>query len=248
MKRFALITAIGTLALGLVFTAVMAAQGPGRGLGARAGQQGLPCPYGYEQPGGLQTGWWTRVQPTTPEQKSFVETVAGLHEQIRLKKLETARLRAANAPDADVAKAESEARGLQTQLQDFMYQNRTTRQQLGGAGMGNGVRGRGAGAGAGYGGWWNSVQPNTPEQKALLDNVQSLHSRIRDAQLEMAGLQASNASQSELAKVQAKLDGLRNELHNTMLQSGGLRQQMGGVGTGKAMCGQGAGRGGRWAR
>lgn len=255
MKRIALITTIGILVLGLALTAVLAVQGPGKARGARAGQQGQPCPYGYDQPGGLQTGWWTSIQATTPEQKAFVADVAKLHEQIRTQNLEIARLRAANAPQAEIANAQARLDGLRNDMQNLMYKNRGIRQQMGGAGMRSGWQGRGAGAGrlgqpcpygydqtgAGLGGWWNYVQPTTPQQKAFVDSVKSLHARIRAEQIELGKLQTANAPQADIAKVQARLDGLRNEMQSLMYDNRELRQQMGGAGFGRGMRGQGAG-------
>jgi len=262
MKRIALITTIGILVLGLALAAVWAAQGPGEARGARAGQQGLPCPYGYDQPGGAQTGWWTSVQATTPEQKALVADAARLHEQIRRQNLEIARLRAASAPQAEITKAQARLDDLRNEMQDFMYKNRDTRQQMGGARMGSGRQGRGAGAGrlgqpcpygydqtgAGLGGWWNSVQPTTAEQKAFVDSVKSLHTQIRAEQIELGRLQAANAPQADIAKVQARLDGLRNETQDLMYNHRELRQQMGGAGFGRGPCGQGAGGGMRRGR
>lgn len=240
MKRLTLINIAAVVVAALVITAAFAAQGPGRGLGAKACQQGQPCPYGYDQPG-PQGRWWTDAQPATPEQKAFIDRIAGIHKQIRDKNLEIGRMRAENAPQGEIAKKQAEIDALRTELHDVMYQNRELRQQIGGFGMG---RGRGAGRGGrlcpngyepgtGRGGWWNNTQPQTPEQQAFTDKVASLHEAIRAKQFELADLKASNASQDQIARAQAELESLRDELHDLMYANRDLRQQMGGRGMGR---------------
>ena len=110
------------------------------------GPSGQPCPYGYAQPNPNAGGWWTRVNPTTPEQKAFVDKVTQLHNQIRDKNFQAAALRASNGDPKQIAALEKDVENLQTELHDYMYKNWNIRQQLG-------PGGRGATMGPGRYGW-----------------------------------------------------------------------------------------------
>jgi len=147
MKNLTLTLVTGLLAIGLTMY-VFAAQGPGGGCGMRAGQQGKVCPMGNTQPGGAQGGWWNTVKPTTPAQKAFVAKVKALHEQIRSKQLDIAKLQKNNADKALITKAQDDLKALRTNLQTLMNENKTLRQQMGGVGNAN-CTGKGNGNGNG---------------------------------------------------------------------------------------------------
>lgn len=143
MKNLTLITLAGILALCLLIP-VFAAQGNGGGCGARAGKQGQACPRGNTQTDGAQAGWWNMVKPTTPEQTAFVSKVKALHEQIRTKQLEIAKLQKNSANKDTVTKAQDDLKALQASLQTLMNENRALRQQMGGAGNGRNGKCQGA--------------------------------------------------------------------------------------------------------
>lgn len=162
MKKTTLIAVAVVVAL-LAAVVVVSAQGPagrscprgyvqpnpnatGPGQGAGYVRMGLPCPYGNVPQGPNAGGWWTRVNPTTPEQKAFVDKVTQLHNQIREKNFQAAALRASNGDPKQIAALEKDVQNLQTELHDYMYKNWNIRQQLG-------PGGRGATMGPGRQGW-----------------------------------------------------------------------------------------------
>lgn len=106
--------------------AVVCAQGRSAGYG----RMGLPCPYGYTQPNPDAGGWWTRVQPATPEQKAFVDKVSDIHRQIREKQLEIAKLRTSGGDEKKIASVQKDIDNLRKRLHDLMYQNRELRRQM----------------------------------------------------------------------------------------------------------------------
>lgn len=77
------------------------------------------------------------------------------------------------------------------------------------------------------GGWWNTVQPKTSEQKAFVAEVKKLHEQIRVKQLDLNKMKANKAPASQVATAQKDLDSLRTRLHNTMYNHRTLMQQMG---------------------
>lgn len=111
--------------------------GPGGRLGGTGnGQLGLPCPYGYEQPNPNGGGWWTRVEPNTPEQKAFVDRLRDLHNQIREKQMKLSQLRNSNGDANAMTALDREIQSLRTELYDYMTNNQQIRQQIGGIGQG----------------------------------------------------------------------------------------------------------------
>lgn len=117
-------------------------------------------------------------------------------------------------------------------------------------------------AGAGMGGWWTRVNARTPEQRAFISEVRKLHEQIKAKQLEVATLQAENASAADIAARQKELDALRTQLRATMVKHRAVCTQLGvrgcaqcgdvhsgacPIGLGAGM-GAGAGRGGWWTR
>jgi len=131
MKKTALTAATVVLVLALSITLVWA-----QGRGAGYGRIGQPCPYGYTQPNPNAGRWWTRVKPTTPEQKAFVDEVSRLHKQIREKQFEMAQLRASGGAEAKIAAIQKDVDKLREKLYNVMIENRELRQQMGPAGPG----------------------------------------------------------------------------------------------------------------
>lgn len=105
--------------------------GAGFGPGAGYGRSGMPCPFGYTQPNPNAGGWWTRVKPTTKEQKAFVDEVTSLHEQIRQRQFELNNLRISKGDPKRIASLENELADLRTRLHDVMVKNRTLMTQMG---------------------------------------------------------------------------------------------------------------------
>jgi|GEM_PF-1369435 hypothetical protein len=93
-----------------------------------------------------------------------------------------------------------------------------------GMGMGPGMYGR---QGGGFGGWWNKVNPQTPEQKALVSKVTDLHNRIRTANQELYILRTQNASADKINQKLNQINALRTELQAVTTSNQGLLQQMG---------------------
>lgn len=106
------------------------AQGRGVGRGNAYGAKGQPCPYGYTQPNPNAGGWWTRVSPTDPQQKAFVEQVKALHEQIRQKQFELAQLQANKADSTAIEAKQAEINALREQLHQLQYSNREMKQSI----------------------------------------------------------------------------------------------------------------------
>lgn len=147
MKRVWMNVAVTTLVAALVISPVFA-QGPGAGRGNAYGAKGLPCPYGYTQPNPNAGGWWTRVNPTDPQQKQFVEQVKALHEHIRQKQWELAQMQANKADAKAVEAKQAEINALREQLHQLQFSNRELKQGImqqnrGGRGFGGGGNGQG---------------------------------------------------------------------------------------------------------
>ena len=107
-----------------------------------------------------------------------------------------------------------------------------------GMGMGPGMYGR---QGGGYGGWWNNVNPQTPEQKTLVSKVTDLHNRIRTANQELYILRTQNASADKINKKLNQINVLRTEMQAVTTSNRGMLQQMG-LPLGYGVCnGQGPG-------
>ena len=119
-------------------------------VGAGYGRLGWPCPYGYTQPNPNAGGWWTRVNPTTPEQKAFVDKVTDLHNQIRQKNFELAQLRATNGDPNKIAVLEKDIENLRSELHDYLTKNIQIRQQLGRGGWAGSAGNRGWRGGRNY--------------------------------------------------------------------------------------------------
>jgi len=174
---------------------------PGAGLGFG---RGFGLGYG---------GWWTRVTPTTPEEKAFVEKITALHNELR-------QLVISNAPAQQIAAKRAE-------IHDLMLKNSQLVQAL----LSKAGVGLGRGYGLGPGGWWTSVTPTTPEEKAFLDRLTKLHTELR--QLIISGAPAEQI----IAK--------RTEIFNLMQQNSSLVQKLApraGAGRGRGF-GMGFGRG-----
>lgn len=85
----------------------------------------------------------------------------------------------------------------------------------------------GYGPGAGAGGWWLRVNPQTPEQKALVAQVTELHNALRAANAELWAMQARKASGKEIAAQQQKIASLRAELQAVTQKNEALIRAMG---------------------
>lgn len=147
MKRAWTSIAVTALVAALVISPVFA-QGRGAGRGNAYGAKGQPCPYGYTQPNPNAGGWWTRVNPTDPQQKQFVEQVKALHEQIRQKQWELAQMQANKADTAAIEAKQAEINALREQLHQLQVSNRELKQGImqqnrGGRGFGGGGNGQG---------------------------------------------------------------------------------------------------------
>lgn len=147
MKRAWMVLAVATAVTAMTISPVLA-QGRGAGRGNAYGVRGIPCPYGYTQPNPNAGGWWTRVNPTDPQQKAFVEQVKALHEQIRQKQFELARMQANKADQSAIAAKQTEINALRDQLHQLQFSNRELKQGImqqnrGGRGFGGGGNGQG---------------------------------------------------------------------------------------------------------
>lgn len=140
---------------------------PGAGLGFG---RGLGLGYG---------GWWTRVTPSTPEEKAFIERITALHNELR-------QLVISNAPAQQIAAKRAE-------IHDLMVKNNQLVQALlskAGIGIGRG--------GYGPGGWWTRVTPTTPEEKAFLDQLTKLHTELRQLVITGAPAEQIIAKRTEI--------------------------------------------------
>ncbi len=236
MKKSTLIAALAIMAIVLSITLVYA-QGRGAGF-ARTGQ---PCPYGNLQPAQNAGGWWTRTQATTPEQTAFAGKVNDLHNQIRDTQFQAAQLRASNGDAKQIQALEQETLRLRDQLHQYMLDNQQVRQQMGPGGrLGGTGNGRlGLPCPNGYtqpnpnaGGWWTQVQPTTPEQKAFVEKVGSLHNQIREKQMTLAQIRNGNGDPKGIANLESDISALRTELYDFMSNNQQIRQQLGGAGQG----------------
>jgi Spy/CpxP family protein refolding chaperone len=147
MKRAWTWIVVTTLLAAMVINPAFA-QGRGAGRGNAYGAKGQPCPYGYTQPNPNAGGWWTRVNPTEPQEKQFVEQVKALHDQIRQKQFELTQMQANKADAKAIEAKQAEINALREQLHQLQVSNRELHQKMmqqnrGGSGYG--------GAGNGYG-------------------------------------------------------------------------------------------------
>lgn len=96
---------------------------------------------------------------------------------------------------------------------------------------GAGRVGAGAGPGQGYGrgagGWWNRVNPATPEQTALVQQVSDLHAKIRTLNWEIADLKANKGAPAEIAKREKAIAEYRAELSRLTTENEKLIREMG---------------------
>lgn len=107
-----------------------------------------------------------------------------------------------------------------------------------GYGMGNGMCRMNSGNSAdmaGVGGWWTRVTPKTTEQRTFVTKVTGLHEQIRTTNVELASLQAGNASAAKIADKQKALFTLRTELQKVTTANSALFKQMG-VPAGMGVC------------
>ncbi len=151
MKRTWTMLAAGVLFAALMTTPLLA-QGWGRGRGY--GARGLPCPYGYTQPNPNAGGWWTRVNPTDPQQKQFVEQVRALHEQIRQKQWELVQMQTNKADAGAIEAKQAEINALREQLHQLQVSNLDLKQQM--------MQQNGGGRGFGGWRWMRATTPNSP--------------------------------------------------------------------------------------
>ncbi|GIV15766.1 MAG: hypothetical protein KatS3mg022_1201 [Armatimonadota bacterium] len=142
MKRAWTVVAATTLVAALVVSPVFA-QGRGAGRGNAYGAKGLPCPYGYTQPNPNAGGWWTRVTPTDPQQKQFVEQVKALHEQIRQKQWELVQMQANKADASAIEAKQAEINALREQLHQLQISNRDLKRDIMQQGRRDGGNGQG---------------------------------------------------------------------------------------------------------
>jgi TolA-binding protein len=71
------------------------------------------------------------------------------------------------------------------------------------------------------------VTPTTPEQQAFVNQVTDLHAQIRQLNLEIAGLQASNAPADQIAAREQQVASLRAELARVTAANEKLLREMG---------------------
>lgn len=115
----------------------------GSGRGPRMAGPPAGCPrMGIGPAGG--GAWWMTAQPKTPEEKAFIDKVRGLHEEIRTKQFELARLRNQKGTEKQIASLEKEIAKLRTQLHETLWNNRELAMKLG-AGPGVGATPPGCG-------------------------------------------------------------------------------------------------------
>lgn len=146
MKKAWTILTVSAVVAALVVSPLFA-QGRGAGRGNAYGARGLPCPYGYTQPNPNAGGWWTRVNPTDPQQKAFVEQVKALHDQIRQEQFELAQLLANKADKTAIEAKQAEINALREQLHQLQVSNLEMKQSI----MQENFSGRGFGGGTGQG-------------------------------------------------------------------------------------------------
>lgn len=139
MNRMMQTLMIGGVALALATSSF--AQG-GRGPGWCRQQGGCPRGWACPNPAG-GGGWWTRVNPTDPKQKAFVEEVGKLHNQIREAQLELRTLETAKADTATIEAKKTELNALRNQLCELQNKNLELKQQI----MQSAPAGRGSGRG-----------------------------------------------------------------------------------------------------
>ena len=255
MKKSTLIMSVFILVILLSVTLVHA-QGRGPGFG-RCGQV---CPKGNIQQTMNSGGWWTKVQPTTPDQKAFVDHVTAFHNQVRDRQTALTQLRAAKGDARKIAQLENEITALRTQFQEFMLKNHQVRQQLGVAGCGvccadcpmagqcPGANCQGCPLGMqcnmNGAGWWTQVQPKTNEQKAFVDAIAGLHTQIRDRQMALVQMRASKGDPRKISALEQEITGLQNQLRDQMMKNQQICGQLGapmcnGMGSGNcSMMGQ----------
>jgi len=155
---------------------------PGAGLGFG---RGLGLGYG---------GWWTRVTPTTPEEKGFVERITALHNELR-------QLVVSNAPAEQIAAKRAE-------IHDLMLKNSQLVQAL----MSRAGAGFGRGHGLAPGGWWTRVTPTTPEEKAFVERITALHNELRQLVARGASAEQIAAKRSEIFDLMQKNSALVQKL------------------------------------
>ncbi|GEM_PF-732615 len=251
MKRSTVIAALAILAVILSITLVYA-----QGRGAGVGRNAQACPYRNTCPNPDAGGWWTKVQPTTLEQKAFVDQVTAFHNQVREKQMALAQLQAAKGDAGKIAQLESEIAALRTQFHEFMLKNQQIRLQLGVPGCGvccavcpmagqcPGPNGQGCPLGMqcnmNGGAWWTQVQPKTKEQKAFVDTIAGLHNQLRDKQIALMQLRTTRGDQRKIAALEQEVVGLQTQIRDQMMKNQQICRQIGAPvcnGTGPGNCG-----------
>lgn len=229
---FAIVAVVVCLAL-----AAWAQGGPGKGCGAGGCKVSQTCPMGGQQKCCLQGGWWTNAQPKTPAQKALVAEVTRLHEQARAKMLELAALQAANAPQEQIATAQSELKALCAGMCDLMKQKQALCKQMGAPDCGN-CKGCASGCAmsCGMGDWWNRVQPKTDAEKAFVADVKGFRGQILAAQA-AGDVAKANALRGTLLDMMHKEQVLHQQVMMSMDRSAA-------PGPGRG-CGMGNGQGKR---
>lgn len=91
-------------------------------------------------------------------------------------------------------------------------------------------------AGVHVGGWWNNVQPQTPQQKQFVREIADLHSRIRNERTELDAIKANNSNPKRAAALETDLAALRTKVYDLMTSNQPLLKQMGIPAPDKAMC------------
>lgn len=121
MKRTWQILMMGGLVLALTAASGLA-QGRGRGGQGR----GWCC-----QGGGQGTGCWlTRVTPTDPKEKAFVEQVTKLQTEIRDEQVALATLQKGGARSTALDEQKTVVENLRTQFRELMTKNSELQQQI----------------------------------------------------------------------------------------------------------------------
>ncbi len=125
-RTYFLIVFLIILALAATFAF---AYGPGRGP-KMTGAGPAGCPHMGYGPAGAGA-WWMTAQPKTAEEKAFLDKVRGLHNEIRLRQLEIAKLRTQKGTEKQIANIEKEITDLRARLHETLWNNRELATRLG---------------------------------------------------------------------------------------------------------------------
>lgn len=107
----------------------------------------------------------------------------------------------------------------------------------------------------GAGGWWNRATPNTPQQRALVEQAAALQDRIRSVRQEAYTLRLRNAPAAQVQAKDREAANLQEQMRQLVAKNQTALQEMG-VPAGYGACdgigprgaGMGYGRGGGMGR